>query len=63
MPEEVAVALLDVNASVSPHKLFDCCISLLFCFVCLFVFKEKLNCSVSWNVYLALLSSKISEPS
>lgn len=63
MPEEVAVAFLDVNASVSPHKLFDCCVSLLFrLFVCLFVLK-KLNCSVSWNVYLALLSSKISEPS
>lgn len=54
MPEEVAVALLDVNASVSPHELFYCCIS------CLFL---KLNCSVSWNVNLALLNSKISEPS
>lgn len=63
MPEEVAVALLDVNASVSPHKLFDCCVSSLFCFVRLFFFFFKLNCSVSWNVYLALLSSKISEPS
>lgn len=45
MPEEVAVALLDVNASVSPHKLFDCCVSLLFCFVCLFFLKKiKLQC-------------------
>lgn len=54
MPEEVAVALLYVNASVSPHELFYCCI------FCLFL---KLNCSVSWNVNLALLNSKISEPS
>lgn len=40
MPEEVAVALLYVNASVSPHKLFYCCI--LF-FVRSFL-KTKLQC-------------------
>lgn len=49
MPEDVAVALLYVNASVSPLKLFYCCIVF-----CLFL---KLNCNVSWNVNLALLNS------
>lgn len=49
MPEEVAVALLYVNASVSPHE-FTAAF-----FVCMFV---KLNCSVSWNVNLALLNNE-----
>lgn len=51
MPEEVAVALLSVNASVSPHK----CFTAAFLFVCLFL---KLNQGVSWNVYLACLLVK-----